>query len=54
MQIDVLQTLVEQQVLMLHFSPKNPEDYLNEDIMSFLVTQVQKIFPEYLCIGKLV
>lgn len=43
-----------QQVLMLHFSPKNPEDYLNEDIMSFLVTQVQKIFPEYLCIGKLV
>lgn len=43
-----------QQVLVILFRSKNPEDYLNEDIMSFLVTQVQKIFPEYLCMGKLV
>lgn len=43
-----------QQVLIIDFAPKNPENYLNEDIMSFLVTQVQKIFPEYLCVGRLV
>lgn len=41
------------QVLLLHFAPVHPDNYLNEDIMSFLVTQVQKIFPEYLCIGML-
>lgn len=41
------------QVLIIDFMPKNPENYLNEDIMSFLVTQVQKIFPEYLCVGRL-
>lgn len=28
--------------------------YLNRDIMSFLVTEIQHIFPEYLCVGKLV
>lgn len=28
--------------------------YLQEDIMSFLVTQVQKLFPEYDCIGVFV
>lgn len=42
------------QVLVVAFSAKDQEYYLNEDIMSFLVTQVQKIFPEYLCLGKLV
>lgn len=41
------------QILHLSFSPVGGENYLNEDIMSFLVTQVQKIFPEYLCIGSL-
>lgn len=41
------------QVLLLHFVPADGENYLNEDIMSFFVTQVQKLFPEYLCMGKL-
>lgn len=41
------------QTLIVYFSSEDQECYLNEDIMSFLVTQVQKIFPEYLCIGKL-
>lgn len=41
------------QILHLSFAPVNAEHYLNEDIMSFLVTQVQKIFPEYLCVGSL-
>lgn len=42
------------QVLLLSFAPVDGENYLNEDIMSFLVTQVQKLFPEYLCVGRLV
>ncbi len=41
------------QVLLLSFTPVDGENYLNEDIMSFLVTQVQKLFPEYLCVGRL-
>ncbi len=34
----------------LYFKQKK-QDYLNEDIMSFLVTQIQKLFPEYYCVG---
>ena len=41
------------QVMVIDFSVREPEHYLNEDIMSFLVTQVQKIFPEYHCYGRL-
>lgn len=41
------------QVLLLTFAPMVADYYLNEDIMSFLVTQVQKLFPEYLCRGRL-
>lgn len=41
------------EILHLSFAPAGGERYLNEDIMSFLVTQVQKVFPEYLCIGSL-
>ncbi len=41
------------QVMVIDFSVREPEYYLNEDIMSFLVTQVQKIFPEYHCYGRL-
>ncbi len=42
------------QVLLISFAPAEGENYLNEDIMSFLVTQVQKVFPEYLCVGRLI
>lgn len=42
-----------QKVLVIDFKAVNPPNYLNEDIMSFLVTQAQKIFPEYLCTGRL-
>jgi hypothetical protein len=42
------------QTLVLYFAAVEQGHYLNEDIMSFLVTQVQKIFPEYLCIGELI
>lgn len=42
------------ELMCLFFSPVDPECYLNYDVMSFLVTQVQAVFPEYFCIGRLV
>lgn len=40
-------------VMCLSFQQADPGNYLNTDIMSFLVTQVQKLFPEYHCCGKI-
>lgn len=51
---DEIRTGSSRQVLLLDFSVKDADCYLNEDIMSFLVTQVQKIFPEYHCAGRLI
>jgi len=42
------------QALVIDFAAVDPGNYLNEDIMSFLVTQVQKIFAEYHCVGRIV
>lgn len=42
------------ETLMLSFVAVDPKNYLNHDVMSFLVTQVQKLFPEYHCSGQLV
>lgn len=42
------------QTLVIDFDAADSNNYLNEDIMSFLVTQVQKIFAEYRCVGRLV
>lgn len=42
------------QALVIDFTAIDPGNYLNEDIMSFLVTQVQKLFAEYHCVGRLV
>lgn len=42
------------QVMELSFAARDSENHLNMDIMSFLVTQVQKLFPEYRCQGRLV
>lgn len=50
---DEIRTGHSRQVLTLFFAPVDRENYLNEDIMSFLVTQVQKLFPEYLCAGSM-
>lgn len=41
------------QILLISFAATDPESYLNEDRMSFLVSQVQKLFPEYRCIGQI-
>ena len=40
--------------LILYFEPINKESYLNKDILSFLVSEVQFIYPEYKCEGRLI
>lgn len=39
--------------MILFFTSPKPEHFLTLDIMSFLVTQVQSLFPEYNCLGQL-
>ncbi|MBD5552688.1 MAG: hypothetical protein HDQ96_16230 [Lachnospiraceae bacterium] len=51
---DEIRTGGFRQALIIDFSAKDPACYLNEDIMSFLVTQVQRVFPEYHCAGRLI
>lgn len=41
-------------VLILYFKPVNKENYLNNDILSFLVSEVQFLYPEYKCEGRLI
>lgn len=48
---DEFRTRRNRDVLLLRFGAVDPENYLNTDIMSFLVTQAQKLFPEYECRG---
>ena len=50
---DEFRTHKNREVMLLRFGAIDPENYLNMDIMSFLVTQAQKIFPEYECRGML-
>ena len=42
------------QTMEFSFRPADEDFYLNRDIMSFLVTEIQHFFPEYQCVGKLV
>lgn len=51
--IDEIRTGTRRQVLLISFGAADPGNYLNEDIMSFLVTQVQRIFPDYRCAGRI-
>lgn len=37
----------------LYFEPIDKNNYLNKDILSFLVSEVQLIYPEYECEGRL-
>lgn len=50
---DEFRTQKNREVLLLRFGAVAPENYLNMDIVSFLVTQAQKLFPEYECRGML-
>lgn len=40
--------------LVLYFEAKDKNNYLNNDILSFLVGEVQFIYPEYKCEGRLI
>ncbi len=51
---DEIRTGNQRPVLVICFEARDEENYLNEDIMSFLVTQVQRIFPDYCCVGRIV
>jgi hypothetical protein len=41
-------------ILVLYFEPVNVDSYLNQDILSFLVSEIQYLYPEYECEGKLI
>lgn len=41
-------------VLILYFESVNKRSYLNKDILSFLVSEVQYLYPEYKCEGRLI
>ncbi len=41
-------------ILLLKFKPYDRENYLIYDKMSFLISELQILFPEYKCIGELV
>ena len=41
-------------LLILYFEPIDKENYLNKDILSFLTSEVQFIYPEYKCEGRLI
>lgn len=51
---DELRTGNAGQLLVIRFMARDSANYLNEDIMSFLVTQVQRIFPDYRCVGRII
>ena len=50
---DELRKKSARETMLLHFAAADPDHYLNMDLVSFLVTKAQKIFPEYVCVGVL-
>lgn len=52
--LDELRTGKNQQILLVDFRAKQPDFYLNRDIMSFLISILQMYFLEYKCYGRLV
>jgi len=52
--LDELRIGAWQTAMRLDFQPADYDFYLNRDIMSFLVSAVQRHFPEYECCGRLV
>lgn len=52
--IDEIRDENVKRVLTLYFEPRDKDNYLNKDILSFLVSEVQLIYPEYKCEGRLI
>ena len=40
--------------MLVKFEAHNKEDYLMLDKMSFIVSEIQILFPEYHCIGEII
>lgn len=40
--------------LILYFTPVDKDNYLNKDILSFIVSEIQFLYPEYECEGRLI
>ena len=51
---DNIRTDPHKKIMLITFSAQSPDDYLLQDKMSFLVSEIQILFPEYKCIGELV
>ncbi len=51
--IDEIRNVKDKKFLLLTFDARDVNNVLNYDLMSFLVTHIQKLFPEYNCIGEL-
>lgn len=51
---DEIRNTRSQKKLLLRFKPGEREPWLQRDIMSFLVSEVQRIYPEYECRGVIV
>lgn len=52
--IDEIRQKDSQKLMRLSFQSKRENPQFDLDILSFLVTQVQGLFPEYHCVGKLI
>lgn len=52
--IDDIRVANDKKVLRLQFKTARPEDFLRYDLLSFLVSEVQRYFPEYDCVGELI
>lgn len=50
---DEIRDRAAQKKLVLYFRPGQKEDWLQRDVLSFLVSEVQRIYPEYDCGGVL-
>ncbi len=50
---DEIRDKAAQKKLILYFRPGQKEDWLQRDVLSFLVSEVQRIYPEYDCGGIL-
>lgn len=52
--LDEIRAGTWQRALVVDFRAKRKDCYLNRDVMSFLMSCVQRYFPEYECLGRLV
>lgn len=51
---DEIRDMSSKKSMVLKFEPEDYEYNFNEDIMNFLVSEVQLYFPEYICVGEIV